>query len=266
MHACVREGECESAGTLDARFEEEGLGYSHMHTHTHTCQTKKRQAPGGWGSPQERVLAHRGGRNWALSARWASSLFTWISLCGYVCCHSISSFISPDSSFKSSTCLTFSSVCISQSVTTIWVVVAQADYNFEFTFMLRLAKLQMSASFLYLLASWKYPHASAVRRMNAQTVEIGVMRHRRAGVKHDELWAPGRSVWFYTWRKSRLTQHDSSLHSEHKPNRCSIFRVKKFIDLGGLLFIVDDRRCSDISYSTSMCAILFIIYLFSPAG
>lgn len=63
MHACVSEGECELAGTSDARFEEAGLGYSHMHARTHTRQTKKRQAPGGWGSPQERVLAHRGGRN-----------------------------------------------------------------------------------------------------------------------------------------------------------------------------------------------------------
>lgn len=66
MHACVWEGECELTGTTDARFEEAGLGYSHMLSHTHTRQTKKRQAPGGWGSPQERVLAHRGGRNWAL--------------------------------------------------------------------------------------------------------------------------------------------------------------------------------------------------------
>lgn len=49
------------AGTVDARFEEARLGYSHMHSHTRARQTKKRQAPGGWGSPQERVLAHRGG-------------------------------------------------------------------------------------------------------------------------------------------------------------------------------------------------------------
>lgn len=134
MHECVWDGECELAGTADARFEKAVLGYSHIHAHTHTRQTKKRQAPGGWGSPQERMLAHRGGRNWALFVIWASSLFTSICLDGYFCCHFISSFISSTTSFKLFTCLTFSSVCISQSSSTIKVVVAQADYTFEFIF------------------------------------------------------------------------------------------------------------------------------------
>lgn len=139
MHACVSEGECELAGTSDARFEEAGLGYSHMHARTHTRQTKKRQAPGGWGSPQERVLAHRGGRNWALSARlWASSLFTWMSVYGYFCCCCIirlSSYILHNFAHASlfSSCLHF--VLIQHP--TKWEV-AQADNTPELIVVLRL--------------------------------------------------------------------------------------------------------------------------------
>lgn len=47
-------------------------------------------------------------------------------------------------------------------------------------------------------------------------------------------------------------------NTEHKPNRCSIFCVKIFIDLGALVFIVDDRRGFDTSSGTSVFVILFI--------